>query len=95
MFTASIRNLEEALIQLQYALGDYRSRGKQDCDARLGPLDASLCVLREASISAQVEISLLGASPEIAGTDHKEAIFQYAAGQSWHERGLSARADGR
>jgi hypothetical protein len=80
MCTASIRNLEEALIQLQYALGDYRSCGKQDCVAGLSPLDASLYVLREASISAQVEISLLGASPQIAGANHEEAIFQYAAG---------------
>ena len=80
MCTSSIRNLEEALIQLRYALGDYHSCGKQDCDAGLSPLDASLCVLREASIAAQVEINLLGASPEIAGIDHEEAIFQYAAG---------------
>jgi len=80
MCTSSIRNLEEALIQLQYALGDYRSCGKQDRDARFSPLDASLRVLREASIAAQVEISLLGALPESAGIDHKEAISQYVAG---------------
>jgi hypothetical protein len=94
MCTASIRSLEEALIQLQYALGDYRNCAKQDCVAGLSPLDASLCVLREASVAAQVEISLLGASPEIAGTGHKEAIFQYAAGQSY-DGDLSARANGR
>jgi hypothetical protein len=79
MSATSIRNLEEALIQLQYALGDYRSCGKLG-DAGLGPLDASLCVLREASISAQVEISLLGAAPEIAGVNRKETFFQHAAG---------------
>jgi len=80
MCTSSLTSLEEALIQLQYALGDYHSCGKQDRDVGLSPLDASLCVLRKASIAAQVEISLLGALPEIAGIDHKEAIFQYAAG---------------
>ena len=80
MRTSALRSLEEALIQLQYALGDYHSCGKQDRDAGFSSLDASLCVLRKASISAQVEISLLGAAPEIAGVNRKETFFQHAAG---------------
>jgi hypothetical protein len=80
MCTSSIRSLEEALIQLQYALGDYHSCGKRDRNAGFSPLEASLCVLREAAISAQVEINLLDSSPEIGGTNHDQAILQHAAG---------------
>jgi len=80
MRASSIRNLEEALIQLQYALGDYHSCGKQNRDAGSNPLDASLCVLREACIAAQAEINRSSASPETADINHKEAIFQYADG---------------
>jgi hypothetical protein len=79
MCTSSIRSLEEALIQLQYALGDYRVCVKQDRAAGFSPLDASLCVLREAAMSAQLEINLLGGSPDFDGTNHEEAIFQHAA----------------
>jgi len=80
MSEPSIRSLEEALIQLLYALGDYHSCGKQDRATGFSPLDASLCVLREASVSAQVEISLLAASREIAGINRKDAIFERADG---------------
>ncbi len=76
MCTSSIRSLEEALIQLLYALGDYHSCGKQDRDG----LDASLSVLRKAAVSAQVEINLLDASREIDGINRKEAIFERTIG---------------
>jgi hypothetical protein len=80
MCNSSIKSLEEALIQLQYALGDYHSCGEQDRDAGFSSLDASLCVLREASISAQVEISLLGTHTKILKINHKEAVFSQAVG---------------
>jgi hypothetical protein len=80
MCTSSIRSLEEALIQLQYALGDYHSCGKRDRVAGFSPLEASLCVLREAAMSAQVEINLLAGSPGITDVNHDQAIFQHAAG---------------
>jgi hypothetical protein len=59
MCSSSIGSLDEALIQLQYALGDYYGCDKQDHRAaEFSPLDASLCVLREACVAAQFEISL-------------------------------------
>jgi hypothetical protein len=57
MCDSSIDSLDEALIQLQYALGDYYSCGKRA--AEFSPLDMRLCVLREACVAAQ--ISLFGA----------------------------------
>jgi hypothetical protein len=59
MCSSSIGSLDEALIQLQYALGDYYSCGKRATE--FGPLDARLRVLREACVAAQTEISLFGA----------------------------------
>ena len=56
MCDSSIGSLDEALIQLQYALGDYYSCGKRA--AEFGPLHARLRVLREACVAAQFEISL-------------------------------------
>ena len=49
MCNSSIGSLKQALIQLQYALGDYYSCGKRA--AEFSPLDASLCVLREACVA--------------------------------------------
>ena len=75
-WNSSIGSLDEALIQLQYALGDYYSCGKRA--AEFSPLDASLCVLREACVAAQVEISLFGAGggPKDYRDKSEKSIFQ-------------------
>ena len=75
MCTLSLRNIEEALIQLQYALIDYYSCAERDRDAEFSRLDASLCVLRKTAVSAQFEIDLLSATPKAAEINHKEAKF--------------------
>ena len=78
-----IGSLDEALIQLQYALGDYYSCGKQDHRAaEFSPLDASLCVLREACVAAQIEISLFGAGggPKDYRDKSEKSIVQNAVG---------------
>jgi hypothetical protein len=78
MCDSSTGSLEEALIQLQYALGDYYSRGKPDHRAaEFSPLDARLCVLREACVAAQIEISLLraGVGPKDYRDKSEKSIF--------------------
>jgi hypothetical protein len=78
MCDSSIGSLDEALIQLQYALGDYYSCGTRAVE--FSPLDARLCVLREACVAAQ--ISLFGARG--GAKDYRDksekSIFQNAAG---------------
>ena len=71
-------SLEEALIQLQYALGDYYSCGKRA--AEFSPLDASLCVLREACVAALNQISRFGAEggPKDYRDKSERSIFQNA-----------------
>jgi hypothetical protein len=78
MRDSSIGSLDEALIQLQYALGDYYSCGKRA--AEFSPLDASLCVLREACVAAQIEISLLapGGGPKDYRDKSEKSVFQNA-----------------
>ena len=79
MRNSSIGSLDEALIQLQYALGDYYSCGKRA--AEFSPLDASLCVLREACVAAQNQISLFGpgADQKIIGINQKSLFFKTLA----------------
>ena len=80
MCDSSIGSLDEALIQLQYALGDYYSCGKRA--AEFGPLNARLCVLREACVAAQIEISLFapGGEPKDYRDKSEKSIFQKAVG---------------
>ena len=80
MCDSSIGSLDEASIQLQYALGDYYSCGKRA--AEFSPLDASLCVLREACVAAQNQISLLRAEgePKDYRDKSEKSIFQNAVG---------------
>jgi hypothetical protein len=77
MCTLSLRSIEEALIQLQYALCDYYSRAR---DPELSRLDASLCMLRKTAVSAQFEINLLDPTPKAAEINHKEAKFLRVVG---------------
>ena len=71
-----IGSLDETLIQLQYALGDYYSCGERA--AEFSPLDASLRVLHEACVAAQIEISLSGpgADQKIIGINQKSLFFK-------------------
>ena len=62
MCDSLIGSLDEALIQLQYALGDYYSCGKRA--AEFGPLDARLRVLREACVAAQISLFGAGSGPK-------------------------------
>jgi hypothetical protein len=80
MCTLSLRSLEEALIQLQYALCDYYDCAEGDRDAGFSRLDASLRVLRKTAVSAQLEINLLGATPKAAEINHKDARFLRVVG---------------
>ena len=76
----SIGSLEEALIQLQYALGDYYNCGKQDHRAaEFSPLDASLCVLREACVAAQINFFGAGGGAK-DNRDKSEKSIQNADG---------------
>ena len=81
MCDSSIGSLDEALIQLQYALGDYYSCGKRA--AEFGPLHARLRVLREACVAAQTEISLFGAGggpKDYRDKKSEKSTFQNAVG---------------
>jgi hypothetical protein len=80
MCTLSLRSIEEALIQLQYALGDYYSRAEWDRDVGYRALDASLRALRKTAVSAQLEINLLGAKPKAAEIDHNDGKFLRVVG---------------
>ena len=77
-----IGSLDETLIQLQYALGDYYSCGKRA--AEFSPLDASLCALREACVAAQNQISHFGAGggPKDYRDKSEKSLFQNARGLS-------------
>ena len=73
MCDSSTGSLEEALIQLQYALGDYYSRGKRATE--FSPLDASLCVLREACVAAQISLFGAGSGPKDYPDKSEKSIF--------------------
>jgi hypothetical protein len=65
MVTTSIRRIEEALIQLQYALGDYYTSREQNVDSAFTVLEAPLYGLRVNLNSALSAISHIAADPEI------------------------------
>jgi hypothetical protein len=67
MFDSSIRSLEEALIQLQYALGDYYSCGASDP----ATLDAPLGELRKIVTSTQLAITQARSADKFYATDIK------------------------
>jgi len=74
--TSPVSSIELALIQLQYALGDYYSCGEQDRE--LDALDPSLRELRKIAFSAQRAIDFLDAKPKIS---HKGTPFLHAVGR--------------
>jgi hypothetical protein len=78
MCDSSIDSLDEALIQFQYALGDYYSCGKRA--AEFSPLDARLCVLREACVAAQISLFGAGGGPKDYRDKSEKSIFQNAVG---------------
>jgi hypothetical protein len=81
MRDSSTGSLEKALIQLQYALGDYYSRGKPDHRAaEFSPLDASLCVLREACVAAQISLFGAGSGPK----DYRDKSALVDQSIPWH-----------
>jgi len=63
--TTPIRRIEEALIQLQYALCDYYICGEQNRDPALNSLEAPLYGLRVNLNSALSAISRFAEEPEI------------------------------
>jgi hypothetical protein len=64
MVTMSIRRVEEALIQLQYALGDYYTSQEQNHDSAFTVLEAPLYGLRVNLSSALSAINYITADPE-------------------------------
>jgi len=80
MCTSSINSIEKALIQLQYALGDYYCCNSINCDAEFIAFDAALDDLLKSAISVHLAIGLLGAKPKIASINHKAAISLHAGG---------------
>jgi hypothetical protein len=70
MVTTSIRRIEEALIQLQYALGDYYTSREQNVDSAFTVLEAPLYGLRVNLNSALSAISHVAADPEIGNAKH-------------------------
>jgi hypothetical protein len=54
-----VDNIEEALIQLQYAVADYYSCSASDRPRRFSTLDAALCELRKGVSSTHLAINLL------------------------------------
>jgi hypothetical protein len=70
MFDSSIGSLEEALIQLQYALGDYYSCGASNPWA-FTTLGAPLGELRKVVTSTQVAITQARLADKFYSTDIK------------------------
>jgi hypothetical protein len=56
---SSINSIEEALIQLRYAMADYYSCREAECVGLFSALDAPLRELRKVVISTQTAINLL------------------------------------
>jgi hypothetical protein len=65
MVTTSISRIEEALIQLHYALADYYTSGEQNRDSTFTALEAPLYGLRVNLNSTLSAISHIATDPEI------------------------------
>jgi hypothetical protein len=63
MCKSMVDNVEEALIQLRYAVADYRSCNDTECVGVFSALDAPLSELCKSASSAQHAIDLLRATP--------------------------------
>jgi hypothetical protein len=81
MGVSSVDSIEVALIELQYALGDYYGCREQDDDVVFDTLDPSLRELRKIAFSVQRAIGHVNAKPKIAGTRNKETAFLHAVGR--------------
>jgi hypothetical protein len=79
--TSPVNSIEAALIELQYALGDYYCRTEQDHDVAFTTLDPSLRELRKIAFSVQRAISLVDAKPKIVVRRHEEMAFLHAVGR--------------
>jgi hypothetical protein len=76
-----VSSIEVALIELQYALGDYYGCGEQDHNVVFDILDSSLGELRKVAFSVQRAIILVDVKPRIVGIRDKETAFLHAAGR--------------
>ena len=75
MRISPVKSIEVALIELQYALGDYYGCGEQDHDVVFDTLDPSLRELRKLAFSVQRAISLVDAKPKSVGPGMKKRLF--------------------
>jgi hypothetical protein len=62
--TSPVNSIEVALIELQYALGDYYGCGEQDHDAMFNTLEPSLCELRKIAFFSPARDQSLGREAE-------------------------------
>jgi hypothetical protein len=65
MCESLVDSIEQALIQLRYALADYYSCSDVDCARVSSILDEPLCYLREGASSIQFAIDRLRAMPPV------------------------------